>query len=260
VVTSNGRDDPGAFEFNLRDERYLPFEGAGVISSWRLELPGDLPTDFRPFDYRTISDVILHVRYTAREGGVTLRDAATKKLADALKAMEVDRGRAGLFRGFSGRHEFPDAWQAFAHMPDGQAGNNVLSLPIVASRFPAFTSGRSVKITRILVALVPAPGIAYDDNDLVTLTLTPPTGAAQALTLKVQPNRAGGLPVDEIALPAPALVAAHKPGDPAPTPWKVEVTHISANLARTVSLNGANVDRIDAAKVIDVVVLFAYTV
>lgn len=260
VVTSNGRDDPGAFEFNLRDERYLPFEGAGVISSWRLELPGDLPTDFRPFDYRTISDVILHVRYTAREGGETLRDAATKKLADALKAMEVDRGRAGLFRGFSGRHEFPDGWQAFAHMPDGQAGNNVLSLPIVASRFPAFTSGRSVKITRILVALVPAPGIAYDDNDLVTLTLTPPTGAAQALTLKVQPNRAGGLPVDEIALPAPALVAAHKPGDPAPTPWKVEVTHISANLARTVSLNGVNVDRIDAEKVIDVVVVFAYTV
>lgn len=260
VVTSNGRDDPGAFEFNLRDERYLPFEGAGVISSWRLELPGDLPTDFRPFDYRTISDVILHVRYTAREGGETLRDAATKKLADALKAMEVDRGRAGLFRGFSGRHDFPDAWQAFAHMPDGQAGNNVLSLPIVASRFPAFTSGRSVKITRILVALVPAPGIAYDDNDLVTLTLTPPTGAAQALTLKVQPNRAGGLPVDEIALPAPPLVAAPKPGDPAPTPWKVEVTHISANLAHTVSLNSANVNRIDAEKVIDVVVLFAYTV
>jgi hypothetical protein len=260
VVTSNGRDDPGAFEFNLRDERYLPFEGAGVISSWRLELPGDLPTDFRPFDYRTISDVILHVRYTAREGGETLRDAATKKLADALKAMEVDRGREGLFRGFSGRHDFPDAWHAFAHMPDGQVGNNVLTLPITANRFPAFTSGRPVKISRILVALVPAPGIAYDDNDLVTLTLTPPTGTAQALTLKVQPNRAGGLPVDEIALPAPALVAAPKPGDPAPTPWKVEVTHISANLARIVSLNGANVDRIDAEKVIDVVVLFAYTV
>lgn len=260
VVTSTGRDDPGAFEFNLRDERYLPFEGAGVISSWRLELPGELPTDFRPFDYRTISDVVLHIRYTAREGGDTLRDAATKKLVDALKAMEVERGRAGLFRGFSGRYEFLDAWQAFAHMPDGQAGNNVLTLPIIANRFPAFTSGRSVKVTRILVALVPAPGIAYDHNDLVTLTLTPPTGAVQPLTLKVGPNRAGGLPADEIALPAPVLVAAPKPSDPAPIPWKIEVTHISANLARTVSLNGANVDRIDAEKVIDVAVLCAYSV
>jgi len=260
VVTSTGRDDPGAFEFNLRDERYLPFEGAGVISSWRLDLPGDLPTDFRPFDYRTISDVILHVRYTSREGGDALRDATTKKLVDALKTMEVERGRAGLFRGFSGRSEFPDAWQAFAHMPDGQAGTNVLTLPIIANRFPAFTSGRSVKITRILVALVPAPGIAYDDNDLVTLTLTSPMGAVQPLTLKLQPNRAGGLPVDEVALPAPVVVAAPKSGDPAPLPWKLEVTHISANLARTVSLNGANVARIDAAKVSDVVVLCAYGV
>lgn len=256
VVTSTGRDDPGGFEFNLRDERYLPFEGAGVISSWRLELPAE----FRPFDYRTISDVVLHIRYTAREGGETLRDAATKKLADALKAMEVERGRAGLLRGVSARYEFPNAWHAFAHMPDGQAGNNVLTLPLTADRFPAFTSGRPVKVTRILVALVSAPGVAYDDNDLVTLTLTPPTGAAHPLTLKVQPSRVGGLPLDEITLPAPVLVAGPKPGDPAPIPWKFEVTHISSNLARTVNLNGADVSRINAAKVSDVAVLFAYTI
>jgi hypothetical protein len=37
-------------------------QGAGVISSWRLELP----STFRTFDYTTISDVILHVRSTAR--------------------------------------------------------------------------------------------------------------------------------------------------------------------------------------------------
>lgn len=256
VVTSTGRDDPAGFEFNLRDECYLPFEGAGVISSWRLELPAE----FRPFDYRTISDIVLHFRYTAREGGETLRDAATKKLVDALKVMEVERGRSGLFRGISGRYEFPDAWQAFAHMPDGQAGNNVLTLPITTNRFPALFSGRSVKVTRILVALVLAPGIAYDDNDLVTLTLTPPTGAAQALTLKVQPNRVGGLPLDEITLPAPVLVPAPKPGDPDPVPWKLELTHISANLARKVNLNGGEVSRIDTEKVGDVAVLCAYTI
>jgi hypothetical protein len=26
------------FELNFRDERYLPFEGAGAISTWQLEL------------------------------------------------------------------------------------------------------------------------------------------------------------------------------------------------------------------------------
>ena len=256
VVTSSGRDDPGAFEFNLRDERYLPFEGAGVISSWRLELP----SDFRPFDYRTISDVVLHVRYTARNGGQTLRDAATKTLADALKAMEVEHGRKGLVRGFSCRHEFPEAWQAFAHMPDGQAGNPVLALPITADRFPALSTGRTVKVTRVLFALIPAADVSYDENDPVTLALTLPTGAVQEFVLKIQGTRAGGLPVAEITLRASVPVAELKPDKPAPKPWAFEATHISANLARTVNVNGVDMSRIDSAKVTDVAVLYAYTV
>ena len=70
-ITCDGRNEGGVFELNLRDERYLPFEGAGAISEWRLTLPPEL----RQFDYRTISDVILHLRYTAREGGEALRKA-----------------------------------------------------------------------------------------------------------------------------------------------------------------------------------------
>jgi hypothetical protein len=42
-----------------------PFEGAGAISRWRFKLPQEL----RPFDNETISDVVMHLRYTARDGG-----------------------------------------------------------------------------------------------------------------------------------------------------------------------------------------------
>ena len=56
------------FELNFKDERYLPFEGAGVISKWRLELP-----TVKQFDYNTISDVVLHVKYIASEGGEQLK-------------------------------------------------------------------------------------------------------------------------------------------------------------------------------------------
>src|SRR5262249_33195360 len=42
VVTSSGQNDSGLFEPNLRDERYLPFEGSGAISSWRLEMPSEI--------------------------------------------------------------------------------------------------------------------------------------------------------------------------------------------------------------------------
>ena len=69
IVTSTGNNDSSMFETNLREDRFLPFEGAGAISSWNLALPAQL----RSFDYSTISDVILHIRYTARMAGDPLR-------------------------------------------------------------------------------------------------------------------------------------------------------------------------------------------
>jgi hypothetical protein len=65
IATSNAMRDAGVFQFDFRDERYLPFEGAGAVdSAWRLRLPR-LPAEMRPFDYNTIEDVILHISYEA---------------------------------------------------------------------------------------------------------------------------------------------------------------------------------------------------
>ncbi len=58
IATSNAQNDSGLFEVNFRDERFLPFENAGAISAWELELP-DV---HRRFDYNTITDVILRIR------------------------------------------------------------------------------------------------------------------------------------------------------------------------------------------------------
>ncbi|MBK6642997.1 MAG: hypothetical protein IPG39_18100 [Bacteroidetes bacterium] len=38
IATSTGQRDSGMFELSFRDERYLPFEGAGAISEWEIEL------------------------------------------------------------------------------------------------------------------------------------------------------------------------------------------------------------------------------
>ncbi|HEY3089517.1 MAG TPA: hypothetical protein VII16_14820 [Actinomycetes bacterium] len=43
VATSTGQNDAGVFEFSFRDERYMPCEGAGAVSDWRLELPKNVP-------------------------------------------------------------------------------------------------------------------------------------------------------------------------------------------------------------------------
>jgi receptor-binding and translocation channel-forming TcA subunit of Tc toxin len=57
IATSTGRNDAGLFEVAFRDERYLPFEGAGAISRWRIELPRET----NAFDVDTLSDVVIHL-------------------------------------------------------------------------------------------------------------------------------------------------------------------------------------------------------
>lgn len=89
----------------MRDDRYLPFEGSGAISEWQLEMPADL----RQFDYDSISDVIIHIRYTAREGGGLLRNGAVANLKERIAEAQA----AGSVRLFSVRHEFPTEWAKF---------------------------------------------------------------------------------------------------------------------------------------------------
>lgn len=72
IAVSHGTSDSGTYELNFSGERYLPFEGAGCYSKWKLEFPAA----HKQFDYNTISNVILHVRYTAVEGGIPMHEAA----------------------------------------------------------------------------------------------------------------------------------------------------------------------------------------
>ena len=63
IATSAVQNDSAVFEFSFRDERYMPFEGAGAIGNWRLTLAKNSES----FDYRTISDVIIRIGYRAQE-------------------------------------------------------------------------------------------------------------------------------------------------------------------------------------------------
>ena len=88
IATSSGQNDSGLFELNFRDERYLPFEYMGAVSRWRIELP----PENNYFDLDTLTDVVLHLNYTAREGGEALREAALH--AAALQAARATAGRS----------------------------------------------------------------------------------------------------------------------------------------------------------------------
>ncbi len=204
IVTSSGQNDSGLFETNLRDERYLPFENSGVISEWQLQLPAN-PSKGEPrqFDYDTISDVILHVRYTAREGGGLLRQGAVAHNNDLF----AEARAVGAVRLFSVRHEFPGEWARLQPAP-AAGQRHALTLNLRPEHFPFWSQGRLGTITRVDVvarsAETPAPGSldvfdkVNDDGEAarkVTLAKRADWGGLLAGALTDEP--------DSVPLPAP---------------------------------------------------------
>ena len=121
IVTSSSQSDAGMFDANAKDERYAPFEGAGAISSWSLELLGKP----RSFDYDTIADVVLALRYTARPDGnrVSAENAAGQFLKE------------NAARVFSMRHEFGNDWASFKR-PMANGGKATLKFTLGKEHFP----------------------------------------------------------------------------------------------------------------------------
>ena len=174
VVTSSGNNDSGMFETNLREERFLPFEGAGAESTWRLELPAK----FRQFDYNTISDVILHVRYTARQGGAGLRDQALSYLDDLITAAST----SGLTLLLSLQHDFPTEWHQFA------TGEMDFSAKIERDYFPYVTQGREITLDEIQLHAIEDKEVQSITQELSLVDLSTELANEGAFTLTLAPD------------------------------------------------------------------------
>jgi hypothetical protein len=185
IATSSAQNDGGLFELNFRDERYLPFEGTGAISRWRIELP----KSDNAFDLQTISEPILHVRYTAREGGDVLRKAARANLSDLAAA-----GGPSQVRLFSLRHEYPNDWYRFVTPVDPNSLTQTLTLDLPMERFPFRFRSWQMQITDVEL-IMPIKDFTDDSGTVVkvlkdyrpkplnvTLSFQDSTGATSAST------------------------------------------------------------------------------
>lgn len=154
IALGNAQDDPGLFltalNNNLGDTRYLPFENAGAVSSWHLEMP-DANNEI---DLSAVGDVVLHLFYTSVDGGNAFKQGVqTNNLANLPTS--------GL-RLFSAQNDFsaPSAaaasltpWQAFLAAPSG-SDLQTLTLAIPPSKFPAWTRGKTITVSSIGVLVV----------------------------------------------------------------------------------------------------------
>ena len=82
IALSSGLGDAGLFELNFGDERYLPFEGTGAVSNWVLSFPRYNKSTTQMAFLKTLTDVIVHVRYTAIDGGSDFAAQVDKTLGN----------------------------------------------------------------------------------------------------------------------------------------------------------------------------------
>jgi hypothetical protein len=111
----------GLHELRFDDERYLPFEGTGAVSTWRLRTTG------RITDLAGLQDVVVMVRYTADDGGEVFGAAVRGMMKPYAAALFLDVAA-----------EFPDEWAQFQDSDDTE-----LVLPITTAMFPGI-AGRDV--------------------------------------------------------------------------------------------------------------------
>ncbi len=155
IAVGSNEEDSGLFELNFHDERYLPFEGAGVISRWRLELPNG----FKQFDYDTISDVVLRLRYTSLDGGDKLKDAASGSVKDFVDGKSDDEG--GLFVAFDLKSDFSNAW----YSADTSGVPVTLTLDRLAEKLPFFTTLGTVTFSNLTLLATNVSGANYLDPE-----------------------------------------------------------------------------------------------
>lgn len=144
IVTSSGQNDSGLFEANLRDERLLSFERAGAVSNWRVQLPNSI----RQFDYRAITDVIIHVRYTAREAGDELRNVVQTELKGSLlSAIAMAEAQQGFARLVSLRPQPNGLYPLFGKTD--AAGKTQTNIDLGSDRFPFVFRDASITIEKL---------------------------------------------------------------------------------------------------------------
>jgi Tc toxin complex TcA C-terminal TcB-binding domain len=145
IATSHGSVDSGLFELNLRDERYLPFEGAGAIGTWQLELDPEC----NDFDIQSLSDIVVELRYTARDG---------RTPGDAMTAVRASRSGPQT-RLLSARSDFADGWYDFLH-PVTDLPGQVLRFSIDPAMFGYRASRGRLTVSGLQLALVLGPTVS----------------------------------------------------------------------------------------------------
>ena len=160
IAVSQSSQDSGVFDYVLEFndyQRYVPFEGAGAISKWRIELPMPI----KQFDYNTINDVTIQIKYTANAEGAGFRKAASDAAKSFQNSVTGLSATEGLFAVIDLKSDFPTQWTSLT-------SSRSATLSGLQNRLPFYTKGRTVRVESISALVQSTTATAWATN----LTLT----------------------------------------------------------------------------------------
>ena len=166
IVTSGAMFDSGMFETNLRDERFLPFEGAGAISTWTLALP-PIPASTTRRSPTSSSTCATRPATPAQASQRRRRRRFSRSLRQCAGEPDADAG--------SSRSTFvttsPSEWYAFTVDP------TKFSASLTTDRFPYIVQGTTITIASVTLygndggkLTSAAPSAGFDHTALTTLS------------------------------------------------------------------------------------------
>jgi hypothetical protein len=148
IATSEPTRDAGVFQLRFDDARYLPFEGAGAISKFRLSLSqGENSLLTSSFE-----DVVVSLSYSARDGGALLQAAAR---ASRLKELGQGSLKPPPQLRVSLRRDAPELFQKLSELKSGQELEAKLTLSPAA--VPARYQDFDVRVERVAALVRPRP-------------------------------------------------------------------------------------------------------
>ena len=142
----------GVFEMDVQSDMLLPFESMGVETSWQLQMP--VPAN--PFDFGTISDVLVTIEYTALNS-FDYRQQIIKNMDNKISGD----------RKFSFKDQFPDQWYQLQN-PDQVAElakQMVVNFNIERQDFPV--NIENLKVANILLYIV-----RVESDDVIPFEVT----------------------------------------------------------------------------------------
>ncbi|KAE8384305.1 hypothetical protein BDV23DRAFT_189345 [Aspergillus alliaceus] len=167
IAVSSGVQDTGTVDLNFRgNELYGPFEGAGAISTWHI----GLPSKHRQFDYNSIADVVLHLRYTDFGSGGLLGQYASGAVDQIYsKPSDSSYGKGVNMIAVDLKNDYPSEWNQIS-----STGSMVL--PTLEGRLPFWIRNQAsdkltVKSNKIDLLVYPklanAPIVKVDDSNTI---------------------------------------------------------------------------------------------